>query len=64
MSVTKVSVNVNLYVREITTFLDSSGIKYLVIKISDKKNERRFDRSTVIFEVKVHEVKIPHIYNF
>ena len=36
----------------------------IVIKTSDKKYERRFDRSTVIFKFKFMDKRIPHIYNF
>ena len=39
-------------------------IKHFVIKTSDKKYERRFDRSTVIFKFKFKDKRIPHIYNF
>ena len=36
----------------LTGELDATIIKYLVIKTSDKKYERRFDRSTVILKFK------------
>ena len=41
-------------------------VKYFVIKTSDKKYERRFDRSTVTFKFKFKFMDkiIPHIYNF
>ena len=38
--------------------------KTIVIKTNDKKYERRFDRSTVIFKFKFMDKIIPHIYNF
>ena len=38
-------------------------VKHFVIKTSDKKYERRFDRSTVIFKFKFMDKIIPHIYN-
>ena len=38
--------------------------EYFLIKTSDKKYERRFDRSTVIFKFKFMDKIIPHIYNF
>ena len=41
-----------------------SLVKHFVIKTSDKKYERRFDRSTVIFKFKFMDKTIPHIYNF
>lgn len=42
---------------------DKFLLKHLVIKTSDKKYKRRFDRSTFIFKLEFMS-KFPHIYDF
>ena len=56
----------NIYSRKnfVVKFISRSNkflLKRLVIKTSDKKYERRFDRSTVIFKVEFMNKNSPYI---